>query len=142
MLNVERRVNIDAGVKDFFDVLIAFRMARPRGVRMRKLVNQDQGRPALEDGVDIQLGQPDAAILHLSPGQALDVLGKPLGLDAVMGFDVADDHIHPLGPALMGGLEHGVGLAHPGSIAKENLELAAAGAFNFDLSEQVGRAGA
>ncbi len=42
-----------------------------------------------------------------------------------MGFDIADDHIHALVAALVGGFEHGIGLAHAGGITEEDLELAA-----------------
>ena len=43
-----------------------------------------------------------------------------------MRFDVANDNIHSAGTFALGGFEHGVGLAHAGGVAEEDLQLAAA----------------
>jgi hypothetical protein len=68
-----------------------------------------------------------------------------LGFGALMGFDVADNHIHTFIFSLVGGLEHGVGFSYPGGIAKKNLKFAALSSYLFVLGlgeESVGvRAG-
>jgi hypothetical protein len=46
-------------------------------------------------------------------------------LVAAVGLDHADSHVDALAPALLRRLQHGVGLAHPGGGAEEDLQPAA-----------------
>jgi len=48
------------------------------------------------------------------------------GLEAAMGFDHAGDDFHALAQLAMGGLQHGVGLAHAGRGTEKDLEPATA----------------
>ncbi len=59
------------------------------------------------------------------PGDDFEAGKQRVGLGPAVRLDVADDHIHAFGPALMRGLEHGVGLADAGRVAQKNLQRAA-----------------
>ncbi len=47
-------------------------------------------------------------------------LHQGFGLGPLVRLDVSDDNVNPLGFALVGGLEHGVGFADSRRIAQEN----------------------
>ena len=57
VLDVEGRVHVDTRVEQLDDVLVALRMARSRGVRVRKLVHQHELRLALEYRLQVHLGE-------------------------------------------------------------------------------------
>jgi hypothetical protein len=52
VLDVERRIDIDAGIEKLLDIEIAFGMAAARRVAMRELVDQNEFRPALQDAIE------------------------------------------------------------------------------------------
>jgi hypothetical protein len=51
VLDVERRIDVDAGIEQLLDVVPALRMTRAFGVGMRKLVDENERRAALERGI-------------------------------------------------------------------------------------------
>lgn len=68
--------------------------------------------------------------------------GQPLQqggcFGSAMGFRHADHHVHALGQAILGLLEHGVGLAHPRGHAEEDLQFRSRlpGFFVLDVAEE------
>ena len=125
MLDVDRGPHIDARRDQLLDILVALRMAALGRVRMGELVDDDQLRPALERGIDVEFLDHAAAILDIALRQHLDPLDQRGGLRAPMRFDEADDHIGTLAGRLLGARKHGVGLADARRGAEENLQLAA-----------------
>ncbi len=69
MLHVERGIDVDARVAQLFDIHPAFGVARAGCIRMRQLVDEDERRPRFQRRIEIELGQPDAAMLHFQPWQ-------------------------------------------------------------------------
>ena len=57
VLDVDGGVDVDAGVQQLLDVQVALGVAAARGVGVRELVDQDQLRPPLERGVDVELAR-------------------------------------------------------------------------------------
>ena len=55
VLDVERRVDVDAGGQQFLDIQIALGMPAARRVGVGELVDQHQLRPARQDGVEVHL---------------------------------------------------------------------------------------
>ena len=125
MLDVDRGVDVDAGGEQLFHVLPALGMARAGDIGVREFVHQQQRRLARERRVEVELVQAGAAVLGDAERQLLQPFEQALGLLAAVRFDVADHDVRALGLAFARGLEHGVGLAHAGAGAEENLELAA-----------------
>ena len=125
VLDVECRENVNACIEQFQHVLVALRMAGFRRVGMGELVNENQFWFAGKRGIQVKFAQLNSAIFNLPAGNSWQTFGKRVGFLATMRFEVADDDIAPGGEFAAGGFQHGVGLAHAGAHAEENLELAA-----------------
>ena len=120
VLNVERRDDVDPGVTQQLDVLVALVVRRARSVRVRQLVDQDDLRVASQDRVGIHLLDDHPAIGNLLAGNDFQIADLRFCLRPAMRLDEADDDILPLGPQPLGLIEHGVGLADPGRGAKKD----------------------
>ena len=138
MLHVHRRVDVDAGAQKLLDVEIALGMAAAGGVGVGELVDQDQRRPALQDGVEVHLLEDAAAILDLAPRHHLEAGELGLGLGAAVGLDDTDHDVDALFPAPARRLQHLVGLADARRGAEEDFQLAARFLLRR-LQESVGR---
>ncbi len=125
MLDVERRVDIDAGVEQFLDVEITLRLAPARRVGMLELVDHHEPRPAREDRVEIHLVEPAAFIVDVPARQHLEPGEQRLGLLPAMRLDDADGDVDALALLGLRGLQHLVGLADAGRGAEKDLEPAA-----------------
>ena len=138
MLDVYGAVYIDAGIQQFFHIGITLGMPGTGYIGMRQLIHQDQAGLALQDGVNIHLAQLDIVIGELAGRDKFQPVDERLGLGPFMGLDVTHHHIHALPFALVSGFQHGVGLANPGGIAQENLQVAAflLLLFGLDLGKQ------
>ena len=95
------------------------------GIGVSELVDQDQSRPPLQDGVEVHLPDGAAAIVDGAARQDLESLELRLGLDAAMRLDDADHDVATLAQAAMGCRQHLPGLADAGRGAEEDLVLAA-----------------
>ena len=124
MLDVHRRDHVDSRVEQVFDVLVALGVARARGIGVGQLVDQADGRPARQDGVDVHLAEGHAAVLDDAGRDDLEVADLLLGLGAAVGLDQADDDVDPLRLEPVPFAEHRVGLAHAGRRAQVDLEPA------------------
>ena len=100
---------------------------------MGKFIHQNQLRAAFEDRVHIQFGQGDIVIFDLLARQNFQPCDEFFGLGALVGFDIANDHIHALFLALVRGFEHGIGFAHTRDIAEEDFEFSPVGFFGLNL---------
>ena len=125
MLDVHRRVDVDAGVKQLVDVLPALGVTRTRSVGVGELVENDQPRLAGERRVQVELLQLDAAIRDAAARQDFEPLDQCGGFLAPMGLHQADCHVDAVSVLLARAEQHRVGLADAGAGAEEDLELAA-----------------
>ena len=101
-------------------------MPAARRVGVRQLVDQHELRAALQDRVEIHLGQAVALVFDLAPGNDLEAFEQRLGLAPPMRLDDADDDIDALAPLGLRRQQHLVGLADARRGAEENLQPAAA----------------
>ena len=62
MLNIDGGENIDTACQEFFNVLIAFRMTRTGNIRMRQLIDQNDGWFSFDRPVNIKLFKFGVAI--------------------------------------------------------------------------------
>ena len=125
VLDVERGVDVDAGVDELEHVLPPLGVARALGIAVGELVHQNDARPAGQGRVEIEFLERAAAVGNLPGREDLQSLEKGLRLHPAVGLDDAHDHVHPVGPELARGLEHGEGLADARRGAEEELEAAA-----------------
>ena len=128
VLDVERGDYADAGAEQFFDVLVAFGIAAARGVGVGQFVDQGDGGPAGQHGVDVHLLQHDAAIFDAAARNLFELADLGDGLRPAVGLDETDHHVDALPPQPVALLQHVVGLADPGGEAEVDLQPARAAA--------------
>ncbi len=122
VLDVDRRVDVDAGDEQFFDVHPAFRMARARMIAVRQFVDADHARTAPERRVDVELGQHHAAMFQALRRQHFEAFEQFFRFLAPVQFDVADNDVDMFGLELARGFEHRVALADAWRGAEEDLQ--------------------
>jgi hypothetical protein len=114
VLDVHRRDDVDAGVEDLLDVLVALAVRRARGVRVGKLVDEGELRRAAHDPLDVDLLEPDAPVLDDPARHDLEPLGQDGRLRPVVRLEVADHDVDPVRPRLLPLEEHPVRLPDAG----------------------------
>ena len=67
MLDIERREDIDAGGDQLLDIEVALGVPAAGGVGVGELVDENELRAALQDRVEIHLGQEVALVFDLLP---------------------------------------------------------------------------
>ena len=122
VLDVDGGEDVDAGGEQFLHVEPAFRVAAAGRVGVGEFVDQDEVRPAGEDGVEVHL-------LELMPGMAdllarhdLETFKERLRFRAPVGLDNADYDILAVLLTLLGVEQHLIGFAHAGRSAEQNLQ--------------------
>ena len=102
MLDVQRRIDVDAAIEQFLDVEIALRMAAALGIGMGEFVDQHEIRPAGEDAVEVHLLERPALVADRDAGDDLEAGDESFGLLAAVGLDDADDDIETVGESWRG----------------------------------------
>ncbi len=68
MLNVHRRPDVDAGVEQLLDILpalgVAWRRFSAHEIRVRQLIDEEDGGAPQERRIEIELVSHDAAVTH------------------------------------------------------------------------------
>ncbi len=128
VLDVDRGVDVDAGLEQLLDVGVALGVTAALDVGVRELVDQHDRGTARQDGVEVHLVERLLAVLDGPLGDDLETLEERLGLGSAMGLDHPDDDVDALALPLTRRLEHGVGLADPGGGPHEDAQPAAFGA--------------
>ena len=117
--DVDRRVDIDAGLEQLVDVLTAPAVSAALRILMRQLVDKDERGPAPQRAVEVKFLLPVDVKRRQARESALECecLGR-----GVRG-DVAHQHVDALRPGGTGGLEHRLRLADALRIAEKDLKL-------------------
>ncbi len=126
MLNVDRGEHVDTGGEQFLNVLPALFMAAAGSIAVGQFIHQYQLGLGGEQAVEIHFFEHHATVLAAQQRLLRQTAEQGLGLGAAVGFDDAGDQLHALAQLSVGGLKHGVGLAHAGRGAEEDLEPATA----------------
>jgi hypothetical protein len=125
VLDVERRVDVDARGHEFLDVLPALGVPRARRVSMGQLVDEDERRLPGEASVEIELVERRAAVLDGARRQPLEPREERFRLGPSVGLDPPDHHVDTRRVLGSRGLEHRIGLPDAGGRAEEHFELSA-----------------
>ena len=123
VLHVHRGVHVDAGAEQLLHVLVALAVAASRRVVVGQLVHEHDLGTARQGPIQVELPQGDAAVGQLAAGQHLEPFHEGQGVGTGVGLHIAH---HDVGAGLLGPMglaQHGVGLAHPGRVAEEHLQL-------------------
>ena len=124
MLDVDGRIDIYAGVEQFFDILIALGMAAAGSIGVRQFIDQCELRAAREQFVQMHFGQHVTLMVYRAARQDFEPARQGFGFGTAMGFDDPHDDIDAglaAGHALR---QHLKGLADAGRGAKEDFQLA------------------
>ena len=138
VLDIDGRVDVDAGIQQLFDIEVAFGVPAARNVGMGKLVDEDEAGVPLERGIDVELVQDAIDVDRRLAGKNLEAFQQRLGLLAPVRLDDADNDVHAFLQLGAGGLQHLVGLADARRRADEDLEPTDA---TFLLSSGLGKQG-
>ncbi len=127
MLHVERAVHLDTGIEQFGDVLPAPLVATAGQVAMGQLVDQQHRGLARQRGIQVKLGEVALAavrqlVTYGPPRQHFQAFDQRRRLGATVRLHQAHDDIDALPLQFARGRQHGVGLAHAGRGAEENLQ--------------------
>jgi hypothetical protein len=76
VLDVQRRIDVDASIEQLLDILPALGMARAFHIGMGQLIDQDQRGVTLEGGIEIELLEVGAAIGHCASWQPLQTSSR------------------------------------------------------------------
>ncbi len=85
VLDVDGRVDVDAGGQEILDVLPPLGVGRALGVRVGQFVDEDQLRVAGQGGFEVELGEHRAAAGDLPPRQKIKPHDEGLGLRGACG---------------------------------------------------------
>ena len=144
MLDVERRlVDVDPRRQNLRDVLVPLRVPRARRICVRQLIDDREFGGRGEHGVQVELLELDAAVLHPPARQNLEPLQQDLGLRPAVGLDVGQHHPAAVRQLDARRLEHRIGLTDAGRVPEKHLQLPAAAAalLGLRLLQQSLRAG-
>ena len=121
MLDVEGRIDVDSGGEQLLDIHVALGMPALRRIGMGKLVDQNEGGPSGQNGVDVHFGEPMALIGDDPARDDFEPLKKRFGLLAAMRLGDADDDIDAFGLFCPRRGQHFIGLADAGRGAEKDL---------------------
>jgi hypothetical protein len=124
VLNIERRVDIDAGVQEFGYILMPPHVPAARGVGMGEFIHEHQTGPASEDLINIRLLQGPLAVFQNPSGQDLESVEKGAGLLPPVSLNISHQDGDPLCLGLMCRHQHIIGLPHPGTHPEKDLQPA------------------
>ena len=125
MLDVQGRVDVDAGRQQFLDIQVAFGVTAARNVAVRQFIDQHQARAARQDRVQVHLGQGLPAIVDAAARDGFQPADQRLGFRPSVGFHHPDDDIDTLALPRLGRREHLVRFADARSCTEEDLQPAA-----------------
>ena len=140
VLHVDGGVDADACPQQLLDILVALAVPAPGGVGVGQLIHQYELGLPRQGPVQIKLPQRDILIGDLLVGELFQPVQQSQGFRPDVRLDVPGHHVHAHLLGVVGGLQHGVGLAHARRITEEYLQLSRPGLlFQLELPQQCVR---
>src|SRR5580700_3069727 len=124
VLDVHGRKNIDTGVENLEDILVALGVLASFNVSVGELIDQNDLRFARDDSVYVHLFEKRSLVVNFLARHGLETAGEFGGGFAAMGLNYADHHVFAAALAANCLAQHVIGLTHPGGVTKEQLENA------------------
>jgi hypothetical protein len=120
LLDIDGRIDINACIQEFKDILIPFRVASPGGIGMREFVDDDQMRLPSKYRIYVHFGSWCAIRgyqFSRDLWQAVSQSNKGFGS---VGFNRTNDYVASRELLLLGRLQHGMRLANSRCHAKKD----------------------
>ena len=138
VLHVDGRIDVDARLQEFHDVLPSLRVSRTLGIGVGQFVHQNELRTTGECRVKIEFPQCRSAMLDHAWRQNRQPFQQGFRFRTTVRFDPPDDDIHPVTSLLVRSPQHRVGFPHARRGAEKDLELAARllGLFSLHAPQQ------
>ena len=120
MLYIQRRIDINPCLQQFFNILAAFSVAGAARVFMRELVDQEKPWAALQTGIHVKLINGLPRLRKRFERQRLKAIRQDLRLRPLTAGEQADGNILSSPHGAAGSLQHPVGLSRAGEITGKN----------------------
>ncbi|MNZ89241.1 hypothetical protein D3C78_1081520 [compost metagenome] len=124
MLDIQRRIDVDALRQNLLNIHITLGMAAAGGIGVSQFIDQNQSGTTGQNGIEIHLLQHLTPIIDATAVDDLETLHQRFGFPPAMGFNDADDGIHTIRQLRPAGHQHFIGLADAGRCAQKNLQPA------------------
>ena len=121
VLNIHRGVNINATVKQLFNILVSFWMSAARSIGVCKFIDQNNRRPSCENGIEIHFFKDNTLIFHTASWNHFQILEQCLRLDAAVSLYNSHDDVLAALLQYMGFIEHGIGFSHTRRVTEKYL---------------------
>ncbi len=125
MLDVHGGTNVDPRLQQLQHIFIALAMLAAFDIGVRQFVHQSDAGLARENRVHVHLLELRALIFEHFARHGFQAREQLRYAFTAMGFDNSDHHIFAADVPPDRLVQHGVRLAHAGSVAKKEFELAA-----------------
>ncbi len=125
MLDVHGGENVDPRIQQFQHVFVALGMLAALDIGVRQFVHQRNARLAREDSVHVHLLEGCTLVLNFFSRHYFQIRDQVRHRLPSVGLHNTDHRIFAAGVPPDRLSQHGVGLAHAGSISKKELEPAA-----------------
>ena len=124
MLDIQRGVDIDTGIEQFLDILVAFGMPGTGNIGVGEFIDKHKRRFCLERCIEIELREQDPPVFHHLPGNDGKTFKQLFGLRPAVGLDIPGCHINSFGAPEVCRPEHLVGLPDTRNVPEEDFQLA------------------
>jgi hypothetical protein len=91
VLDVQGRINVDTGAEQLLDIHVPLRVPASRGIGVGEFVDQNELRPAVEDGIEVHLFERMPFVLDASARNDFEAVQQRLGLFSTMRLHDADN---------------------------------------------------
>ena len=125
VLDIERRIDIDAGGDQLLDIHVALGMAAAWRVGVRQFIDQRELRATRQQRIEIHLRQRAPTVIDRTARDDFHAVEQRLGLASPVRLDHANDDIDAFLIARAGRRQHLEGLADARRGTKEDLQAAA-----------------
>src|SRR5262249_44292907 len=122
VLDIERRVDVDALIQQLLDVEIALRMTATCDIGMGKFVDEDDLRMPRQDGIEVHLLDPLAFVIDPLTRDDFEIFEERLGLLTAVGLHYAHNDVIAVLLSRPGLLQHLIGFAEARSCTHEYLQ--------------------
>ncbi len=103
VLDIQRGIDIDTGIEQFLDILVAFGVTGTGNIGMGEFIDKNERWPETKGCIEVKLREHDSPVLHHLPGNEGKPFEQCFGLRPAVGLDIpgsAHQHLRHAGGVL------------------------------------------